>query len=102
MLKIMPNNLTLINEINFHDKVLSFIHHRHMDIQTYEDMKEVYIKMLENNYFFILNPELKLHMMLDLTYNLNQTQENRVPVLDCLDVDDSDDESEDTYQIRRS
>ena len=65
-------------------------------------MKDVYIKMLENNYFFILNPELKLHMMLDLTYNLNQTQENRVPVLDCLDVDESEDESEDTYQIRRS
>ena len=40
--------------------------------------------------------------MLDLTYNLNQTQENRVPVLDCLDVDESEDESEDTYQIRRS
>ena len=94
----MPNNITLINEINFHDSVLEFIHTRNIRVQNYRDMQNVYIKMLESNYFFILNPELKLHMMIDLTYNLNQTQENRQYILECLDVEHSDDENSDNEE----
>lgn len=99
----MPNNITLINEINFHDTVLEFIHSRNMRVESYENMKEVYIKMLESNYFFILNHELKVHLMIDLTYYLNQTQVNRQNILECLDIENSEEEESDdeTLSIRR-
>lgn len=99
----MPNNITLINEINFHDTVLEFIHSRNMRVESYENMKEVYIKMLESNYFFILNHELKVHLMIDLTYYLNQTQVNRQNILECLDIENSEEEESDdeTLSVRR-
>lgn len=98
----MPNNITLINELNFHDTVLEFIHSRNMRVESYEHMKQVYIKMLESNYFFILNHELKVHLMIDLTYYLHQTQENRQHILECLDIENSDEEDSDdeTLSVR--
>jgi hypothetical protein len=92
----MPNNLTLVNEINFHDCILNFINNNHMEVNNYDDMKHIYVKMLEAKYYFILKHELKIHMLLDLTYSLNHTPENREHVLDCLDIEenDSDDEEE--------
>jgi hypothetical protein len=91
----MPNNIILINEANFHDHVIDFINQRHMEVNDYEDMKRVYVKMLESNYFFVFNHELKIHMLIDLTYSLSQIQENRENVLECLDIHDQDSDSDD-------
>lgn len=85
------NDITLVNEINFHDCIIEFLNTTNMQVDNYSDMKLVYIKMLENNYFFILNHELKLHMLIDLTYNLKQTAENRENILECLDIGENSD-----------
>tara|TARA_B110001469_G_C9626991_1_gene313092 strand:- start:432 stop:755 length:324 start_codon:yes stop_codon:yes gene_type:complete len=93
----MPNNYNLINEINFHDCIIDFINTNHIEVKNYTDMINVYIKMIESNHCFILNHNLKIHMLIDLTYNLNQSQENRQIIEECLDINevsDSDSESE--------
>ena len=86
--------MTLVNEINFHDCILNFMNNNHMEVSNYNDMKHVYIKMLEHNYFFILDHELKVHMLVDLTYNLNINPENREIILDSLNIIESDEEEE--------
>ena len=91
----MPNNIITVDERNFYEHMTTFINRGQYEIHTLDDIKMMYIKMLENEYFFIIPHELKLNMMIDLTYKLNQTQDNRINVLDIFSISEDENESDD-------
>tara|TARA_B110000858_G_C17751643_1_gene449982 strand:- start:400 stop:711 length:312 start_codon:yes stop_codon:yes gene_type:complete len=96
----IPNqNITLVNELNFNEQIINFINNNAININTYDDMKNLYLKMLENNFSFILNHELKLHMLIELTYTMCPGEENRNNVLECLDIDSDVEDIEDSIGI---
>lgn len=87
------NNIILVNELNFNEQIINFINNNAINVNNYDDMKQVYLRMLETNYSFILNHELKLHMLIELTYSLSPNDENRDNVIQCLDIDSDDEDN---------
>ena len=89
------NDITIVKENEFINVILNFIYNNNHNITNYDDIKEIYVKMIENGYFFIINLELKIQLLHQLTYFLNNSQENRHNLYDILTLEDNDDDMED-------
>lgn len=88
---------------NCHDKFLEFIKKNDITINNYEeDMKNLYLKMLLNDYRFICNREILTDIMIDIAFMLSPKDElniemvkNTLGTMEC----DSDSESDSDPEI---
>jgi hypothetical protein len=88
------NNITIVKENEFINVMLNFIYNNNHNVTNYDDIKEIYVKMVENGYFFIINLELKIQLLHQLTYFLNNSQENRNNLYEILTLEDNDDDAD--------
>ena len=95
--------ITQVTLDNFHEHVPEYIFNTKTIIQNYEDMKEVYLSMLRNNYLFTFDRDILIACLTDLTYmyspgdDLNKDAVIELLVLESEDLDEeneSDDEAE--------
>ena len=106
--------ITQVTLDNFHEHVPEYIFNTKTIIQNYEDMKEVYLSMLRNNYLFTFDRDILIACLTDLTYmyspgdDLNKDAVIELLVLESDDLDEeneSDDEAEgedDEEEINRT
>lgn len=91
----MNENIHLIlNKHNFIHEVFKFIKNNNINISNYEDTKEVYTKMVENGYFFMVELEIQIKGLHELTYFLNSSVNNKNILKEMLTIDESDSEEE--------
>jgi hypothetical protein len=84
---------------NFASTVSSFINNHSLQVQTYEDILDVYLSMIRGRYVFTIDRDLLSDMLSDMVYCLNPGDEmNRIRVLDSL-VQEDDDEDEDDIPV---
>jgi hypothetical protein len=77
----------------------SFINNHSLQVQTYEDILDVYLSMIRGRYVFTIDRDLLSDMLSDMVYCLNPGDEmNRIRVLDSL-VQEDDDEDEDDIPV---
>ena len=75
------NNIKVTIE-NCHSHILYFIKNNNIEINNYEeDMKETYLKMLKNNYIFLINKELLSEIMIDIVYRLSPKDELNIEMV---------------------
>ena len=95
--------ITQVTLDNFHEHVPEYIFNTKTIIQNYEDMKEVYLSMLRDNYLFTFDRDILIACLTDLTYmyspgdDLNKDAVIELLVLESEDLDEeneSDDEAE--------
>lgn len=79
---------------NIHEQMINFINNEKINVINYDTMTEVYLKMIEKDYYFKMDRDLIKEVMIDLTYKLCPNDEfNKNLVLLTLQViDDSDEE----------
>jgi hypothetical protein len=79
---------------NFATSILGFIQKNSKEVESYEDILEVYLSMVRGRYIFTVERELMIDMLSDIVYFLNPSDGlNKMRVLDNLERhDDSDDE----------
>jgi hypothetical protein len=85
---------------NFASSISTFINTHSRNVQTYEDILDVYLSMVRGRYVFTIERELLSDMLADMVYCLNPGDEiNRVRVLHSLIQDDDEDEDDDDGNI---
>ena len=83
-----------INETNVHETVFKYIQNNNIQVNTYEDMQNVYLGIIQSGCYFILNRDILVDILTDITFILNPTPDNRQKVIDILsqgDINDDDD-----------
>ena len=86
--------MILINLDNVHEKMITYIHNNDIEIKNYDNMTDVYLQMIQNNYHFAMDRDLIKEIMIDLAYKYCPNDDfNRNLVLLTLQIiDDTDDE----------
>lgn len=103
MNKFNSNNIKVTLE-NCHSHILYFIKNNNIQINNYEeDMKETYLKMLNNNYIFLINKELLSEIMIDIVYRLSPKDELNIEMVKntfaTWECDSSSEEEDDEDNI---
>ena len=98
------NNNTKVTLENCHSHILYFIKNNNIQINNYEeDMKETYLKMLKNNYIFLVNKELLSEIMIDIVYRLSPKDELNIEMVKntfaTWECDSSSEEEDDEDNI---
>ena len=93
--------LKLVTIENFHEVIPSFISANKIVIDTFEDMQDVYLRMIKSRFIFTIDRELLLCLLIDLTYMYHPEDDlNKERVLDLL-FEEDDEESEYDEERRR-
>ena len=84
------NNITIVKENDFINVMLNFIYNNNHNVTNYDEIKEIYVKMVGNGFFFLINLELTIQLLHQLIYFLNSSQENRENLYEILTLEDND------------
>lgn len=94
------NEMKLVTIDNVHVEIPTFINTNQMFVNSYEDMTQIVIKMIENRYVFNFDRNLLRSIMEDLTLMYCPGDDvNRDRVLNMLEASDDEEEDEDTPPI---
>lgn len=94
------NEMKLVTIDNVHVEVPTFINTNQMFVNSYEDMTQIVIKMIENRYVFNFDRNLLRSIMEDFTLMYCPGDDvNRDRVLNMLEASDDEEEDEDTPRI---
>ena len=89
-------NITQVTLDNLHEVIPEYIHGNNIIIQNYDDMKEVYLGMLRDRYLFVLDRDILVHSLIDLTYMFAPGDDvNKDSVLETIAFEDEKEEGED-------
>ena len=80
----------IVNKDNFHEAVLSYIEENGININNYDDTKEVYTRMLRQHYYFTIDRDLISDILVDITYMLSPTNINKGRVIETIDIEEDD------------
>ena len=85
------NEITILTTENVHSEIIKYISENRIYINSYDDMIQVILKMIENKYMFTFDKNLLRSIMEDLTYMYNPNDDiNKDRIMELLE--DSDDE----------
>jgi hypothetical protein len=86
-------NITQVTLDNLHEVIPEYIHGNNIIIQNYDDMKEVYLGMLRDRYLFVLDRDILVHSLIDLTYMFAPGDDvNKDSVLETIAFEDEEGE----------
>tara|TARA_B110000495_G_C22820036_1_gene478684 strand:- start:257 stop:553 length:297 start_codon:yes stop_codon:yes gene_type:complete len=88
------NNITIVKENDFINVMLNFIYNNNHNVTNYDEIKEIYVKMVGNGFFFLINLELTIQLLHQLIYFLNSSQENRENLYEILTLEDNDNDED--------
>jgi hypothetical protein len=80
----------IVDKDNFHETILNFIEENGININNYDDTKEVYTKMLIQHYYFVLDRDLISDILVDITYILSPNNVNKGRVIETIDIEEDD------------
>ena len=87
--------MNIININNFHENILNFIEKNNIEVLNFNNIQSVYINMLEEKNYFIIERELLMSMLVDITCSLNPSPENKLKVIESLEYEDEGDSDDD-------
>tara|TARA_B100000686_G_scaffold127913_1_gene135129 strand:- start:1067 stop:1459 length:393 start_codon:yes stop_codon:yes gene_type:complete len=89
-------NITQVNLDNLHEVIPEYIHGNNIIIQNYNDMREVYLGMLRDRYLFVLDRDILVHSLIDLTYMFAPGDDlNKDNVLETISLEDEEEDESD-------
>tara|TARA_B100001123_G_C15341496_1_gene1035161 strand:+ start:6631 stop:7110 length:480 start_codon:yes stop_codon:yes gene_type:complete len=84
-------NITPITLDNLHEHVSEYIHGNKIIIQNYDDMKDTYLRMLRDRYLFLIDRDILIPCLIDLTYMFCPGDDfNKDAVLELLDLQEEE------------
>ena len=87
--------LKLVTIDNFHEVIPTFISANKIIIDTFEDMQDVFLRMIKSRFIFTIDREILLCLLVDLTYMYNPEDDlNKERVLNLLFEEDDDDDDD--------
>ena len=89
----------IVNINNCHETIINYIEENNIEINNYEDMKNTYVTMVGNHYYFIIKRDLIADILVDLTFIFLPTAINRGRVIGTIDMEDDIDTDEDDEDI---
>jgi len=87
----------IIDKTNIHTTMIEFIKEKKIKIHNYDTMVEVYLKMINNDYYFVLDKDITKDILIDLAYKLCPNDDfNKALVMHSLSIleDDSSEEED--------
>ena len=91
-------NITPVTLESIHEDIPEYIHNNQIIIANYNDMKDVYLRMLKDRYLFPIDRDILIACLTDMTYMYcpgDDLNKDRVIELLELEGDDDDDDDED-------
>ena len=91
-------NITPVTLESIHEDIPEYIHNNQIIIANYNDMKDVYLRMLKDRYLFPIDRDILIACLTDMTYMFcpgDDLNKDRVVELLELEGDDDGDESDD-------
>ena len=89
------NEITILTTENVHSEIIKYISENRIYINSYDDMIQVILKMIENKYMFTFDKNLLRSIMEDLTYMYNPNDDiNKDRIIELLEDTDTDEEDE--------
>jgi len=90
------DGLVVVNTENLHQNVYEYIQTKELDVKEMDDIMNVYLSMLRDGYCFVLDREVLMACLVDITYVLTPSNDNmEIVKLNMMGEDDDDDEDED-------
>ena len=88
--------MIIVTKENVHEQMLNYINNNDINVSNYETMTEIYLKMLQNDYCFVIDRDLLKEIMIDIAYKICPNDDfNRDLVLMTLSIMDEDESDED-------
>ena len=82
------DGLTTVNVDNFHVTMFEYISSKKMNVDGLKGITKVYLDMLKDGYYFIIDKTLISGFLTDIAYVLNPNSENEIQVVLTLIDDD--------------
>jgi len=89
------NDYIIINDNNVHESLFKYIINNNIQVNVYEDIQDVYVRMIQGGFCFTLNRDILVDILTDIVYVLNPMPDNRQKIFDVLSQDDIDDDIHD-------
>jgi len=86
----MLNKYTLVTVNNYHELIPEYISRNNCDINDYEDMKKIIMRMISEGYCFNMDKNLLRGYIEDFTYMFNNDDENYKRVAYILEEEELD------------
>jgi hypothetical protein len=87
------DGLVVVNTENLHQNVYEYIQTKELDVKEMDDIMNVYLSMLRDGYCFVLDREVLMACLVDITYVLNPSNDNmEIVKLNMMGEDDDEDE----------
>ena len=89
------DGLVVVRSDNLHQNVYEYIQTKEMEVKEVDDIVNVYLSMLRDGYCFVVDREVLMACLVDITYVLNPSNDNmEIVKLNMVGDDDDDDEDE--------
>ena len=91
-------NITTVTLESIHEDIPEYIHNNQIIVANYNDMKDVYLRMLKDRYLFPIDRDILFACLTDMTYMFcpgDDLNNDRVVELLELEGDDDGDDSDD-------
>ena len=95
-------NITPVTLESIHEDIPEYIHNNQIIIANYNDMKDVYLRMLKDRYLFPIDRDILIACLTDMTYMYcpgDDLNKDRVIELLELEGDDDDDDEDDDDDV---
>tara|TARA_Y100000817_G_scaffold314317_1_gene312762 strand:+ start:198 stop:473 length:276 start_codon:yes stop_codon:yes gene_type:complete len=86
----------IVNINNCHETIINYIEENNIEINNYEDMKNTYVTMVGNHYYFVIERDLISDILIDLTFVFVPTAVNRGRIIATIDMEDDNSILDDT------
>jgi len=83
-IKMDIDGLMSVNASNFHQNVFEYIQTNNINVESLDNILDVYLNMLRDGYCFTLDRELVHAFLMDILYVLNPTNNNMTQVKDYI------------------
>ena len=88
--------MIIITRDNIHEQMINYINNNDIKVLNYETMTEIYLKMLKDDYGFVIDRDLLKEIMIDIAYKICPNDDfNRDLVLMTLSIMEEDESDED-------
>lgn len=80
----------IVNNDNCHETILNYIEDKSININNYNDIKEVYCSMISDHYYFVIDRDLISDILVDITFILSPSSINKGRVIETIDMEEDD------------
>ena len=91
------SEIVVVTLDNIHKTICDYVSKNKIEVENYETMVDIYIRMIKDGYGFVIDRELIKTILIDLAYKLCPNDEfNRALIIHTLNIiEDDSSESED-------